>query len=222
MAAPSIQSILDVADVRDDTIVLKDGSIRAVLAASSVNFELKSTEEQEAIILRYQSFLNALDFSIQTVIQSRDLDIAPYLTILRERQRQQESELLRVQTAEYVRFIKEFVDFAHIMQKRFYVVIPFTPADRKSEEGTKSGLLNSLKAAWNPGEASVELDEESFRTYRDQLFQRVSHVETTLSGAGIRTQRFNSDQLITLLHQSYNPGAVSSPGAATSSESQSS
>src|SRR3989338_1550241 len=122
------QDFVPIKEVRDGVVVLKNGSMRAVLMCSSVNFALKAQDMQEAIVLQFQSFLNSLDFSIQIFIQSRRLDIRPYVTLLEEREKKQTIELLKIQTREYIGFIKNFTENTSIMSKTFFVVVPYTPA----------------------------------------------------------------------------------------------
>src|SRR3989344_8343564 len=122
------QQFLDIESVREDVIILKDGGLRVILMCSSVNFALKSESEQDAIIYQYQNFLNSLDFPLQLVVHSRKLNINPYLDTLRDRQKEEENDLLKVQTAEYAEFVKSFVNMTNIMSKIFYAVVPFTPA----------------------------------------------------------------------------------------------
>src|ERR1051326_2055634 len=122
-----IQSHMDVSEIRDNTIVLRDGSLRAVIVVSSTNFSLKSGDEQNALIDAYQSFLNALEFPIQILMQSRKLDIHSYLDKLRGVMQQQTSELLRLQTQEYIEYISKLIEFASIMNKTFYVIVPYSP-----------------------------------------------------------------------------------------------
>src|SRR6185369_9382610 len=113
--------------VRDGIVVLKDGSLRAVLLASSINFALKSEDEQTAFIVQFQNFLNSLDFSCQIFIQSRQLDIRPYIATLEVAYKKQLDDLMRVQIREYIEFVKSFTEAANIMTKNFFVVVPYSP-----------------------------------------------------------------------------------------------
>src|SRR3989344_6375401 len=122
-AFPS-QEILQIKEIRDGVLILKDGSLRVVMMASSLNFALKSGDEQTAIVMQYQNFLNSLDFTVQFFIQSRKLNIEPYIEILKGAERKQVNELLKIQIAEYVEFIRTFVRASSIVSKSFYVVVP--------------------------------------------------------------------------------------------------
>jgi type IV secretory pathway VirB4 component len=119
------QEFVPIKDVRDGTITLKDGSLRAIVLASSVNFSLKSDDERNAIIIQFQDFLNSLDFSVQISIQSRRLNILPYIALLEERYKEQLNDLMKIQTREYIDFIKKFTETTNIMRKSFFVVVPY-------------------------------------------------------------------------------------------------
>lgn len=121
------QQFVPVKEIRNGTIILKDGGYRGVLACSSVNFGLKSADEQHAITLGFQNFLNTLDFSIQIVVNSRKMDLRPYLALLEEKAPAQKTELMRIQLHEYVEFVRSFTDQANIMTKSFYIVVPYAP-----------------------------------------------------------------------------------------------
>ncbi|HLB50565.1 MAG TPA: hypothetical protein VJL38_00090 [Patescibacteria group bacterium] len=189
---------VDVAEIRDGVIVLRSGALRAILLVSSVNFDLKSSQEQDAIIAQYQNFLNSLDFPVQIIISSRKFNVDPYLEFLGEKEKQQRNDLLRLQTAEYRLFIKELTDVSNIMSKFFYVAVPFSPVE------TKRGMLDKISALVNPRQAVTE-KREQFETYKNQLWQRVDHVAAALSGIGINLTPLETEDLIELLYNSYNP-----------------
>src|SRR3989338_9251921 len=121
---PATQTYLPIAEIKDGTVLLKDGTLRAVLMVSSINFALKSEDEQNALISAYVGFLNSIDFPIQIVVQSRKLQIGPYLEKLGEIERAQTNELLKVQIADYRAFVTELIEIGQIMTKRYYVVVP--------------------------------------------------------------------------------------------------
>ena len=143
-AAQSTQSFLDVAEVRDGVIMLKDGNLRGVLAVSSVNFSLKSDDEQNAIISSYQSFLNSLESSVQILVQSRKTDITPYIDMMKNRMSSVSNQLLQMQMAEYIEFITRLTDVAHIMTKTFYVIVPFNLNNAKQGFFGKVGHIFNL------------------------------------------------------------------------------
>ncbi|MDI6778092.1 MAG: hypothetical protein QMD77_02775 [Patescibacteria group bacterium] len=198
----SAQEFVDISEIRDNVVVLKNGTLRAVLMVSSINFELKSSQEQEAIVASYQNFLNSLDFPVQILVSSRRLDIDPYLELLDQKEKTQENELLRFQIADYRNFIKNLVGTANIMTKSFYIVIPFALT-----EGKKETFLDKIKVALNPKQALVEKRME-FENYKNQLWQRVEHISAGLGGSGIRMVPLGTKELIELFYNSYNPTVV--------------
>ena len=198
-AGAPAQQFLDIESVREDVIVLKDGGFRVVLMCSSVNFALKSTAEQDAIIYQYQNFLNSLDFPLQLVIHSRKLNIRPYLETLHERQKEEENDLLKVQIAEYSEFVKTFVELTNIMSKTFYSVVPFTPAVLE-----KKGAVGSLFSKFGMG-GKKKSTTEGFEEHKNQLWQRVDTVVSGLQRVGIRSVPLNTEELIELFYGLYNP-----------------
>lgn len=198
-SAPSTQQYLDIMEVRDDVVVLNNGSIIAILMVASINFSLKSEEEQQAVIEAYVSFLNTIDYPLQIVIQSRRLDIDDYLETLKETERRQTNELLQIQTRDYRQFIAEMVQIADIMTKRFYVVIPYAPkADRPGN------FFNRLFDIFNPT-TTIHLKQKQFEAYRAELFKRVDNTANALASAGLKSVLLDTQGLIELYYNSYNP-----------------
>ena len=198
---PSTQVYLDIAQIRDDMLVLKDGTLRAVLLVSSLNFSLKSEEEQKATIQAYVAFLNTLEYMLQIVIQSRPLSIDPYLKELESLEKGQTNELLRMQTKDYRNFVKELVQLAEIMTKRFYVIVPYEPSiGVKRSTGFRARLMTVL----NPARA-IQLREDDFARSRKDLLERVDHVTTGLNGIGLRSVELSTQHLIELFYATYNP-----------------
>jgi hypothetical protein len=196
------QSFVPVRDVRQGVIIMKDGSYRGVLMASSQNFALKSTVEQDAIIGAFQTFLNTLDFSAQIVMQSRQLDIRPYLESLRKKEAMQVSDLMRIQLREYQTFIREFTDRTRIMRKYFYVVVPYVellPSFSKSE---------SISALLPFGKKTHQQEKESFEAARAQLEQRMAVVAQGLAACDVRTNPLSTEEILELLYRSFNPGLL--------------
>jgi hypothetical protein len=186
---------------------MKNGSLRAVLMVSSLNFALKSIDEQDAIIYRYQAFLNSLDFSIQIVVNSRKLNLDTYLDVLREEEKKQTNDLLRMQISSYIEYIGGLVKMANIVTKTFYIVVPFSMTEAKGEN-VKSRMSSMTNAA------QIISSREAFEKYSDQLFQRVDHIVETLSGAGLRMTMLNTQELIELYYNAYNPEASEKKGLA--------
>jgi len=108
MANLSSQQFLEFDQIKNGIIILKDKTLRAVLMVSSLNFSLKSEEEQSAIIYQFQSFLNSLDFQCQIVVQSRKTNITGYFDGLKKLEKNQKNELLKLQTSEYRKFKKVY------------------------------------------------------------------------------------------------------------------
>lgn len=196
----SAQQYLDITEIRDGVVVLRDGSFRAVLMASSLNFALKSEEEQNAIIYGFQEFLNSLDFPVQILVTSRRIDLTLYLKEVNEREEVQTSELMKIQLQEYREYIKELVKVSNVMVKNFYVVIPFAPVQAK-EEGAVTKFFKSLRV--RGGFAALTPTE--FTRYKDQLWQRVDQVSANLRNIGVRIVPLNTQEIIELFYTSYNP-----------------
>lgn len=197
--ARATQEFIPIKQVRDGVLVLKNGEMRAVLLASSVNLSLKSADEQQAIILQFQSFLNSLEFPIQISVQSRRLDIRPYLIMLEERMKEQLEPLLKIQTREYIDFIRNFTENVSIMKKSFFVVIPYSGAS-VSQSG--QGFFSGRKSTGD----SVRDEKIDFEEKRTQLEQRMGVVEQGLSRIGVRTAQLGTEELVELFYKSFNPG----------------
>ena len=203
--AKSAQEFVPIQEIRDGVVILKTGGLRAVLMASSLNFALKSAEEQEATIFQYQNFLNSLDFSVQFFMQSRRINVNPYLDTLREAEKNQTVELLKIQTREYVDFVKNFVEASNIVSKTFYIVAPFDPPPFADA----SGAVRSLLGFFSKKNAAPErIGDDKFEEYRSQLWQRVDTVSQGLIRTGVRVAPLNTEELIELYYGLYNPGEV--------------
>ena len=198
MATPGIstQDFVPVRDVRENVMILKDGRMCVVLLASSINFALKSRDEQEAILNQFQGFLNTIDFSLQFYVQSRRLDIQPYINKLMEREPLQDNDLMRIQLREYIEFIRTFTSEVDIMSKNFFVVVPYTPTeiDFTANLGSVFGKKKDL-----------QIDEQKFQEHRTQLEQRANLVEQGLSRIGVRTIMLQNEELVELLYHIFNP-----------------
>ncbi len=206
--AQAAQDFVPINEVRDGIIILKDGGLRGILIASSINLSLKSSEEQMAIINQFQSFLNGLDFSTQIVMQSRRLDIRPYLSTLEARLKEQTEQLLKIQTREYIDFIKSFTDEVNIMTKTFFVVVPYSAAAIKSGDSMIEGLIGGgAKKQVENTKRAQEL--ASFEEKRSQLDQRVGVIVSGLSGLGIRSSQLKTEEVVELFYKTFNPGDIS-------------
>lgn len=208
-ATPS-QDFVPIEQVRDGILILKDGSLRAVLMASSINIVLKSANEQAGILTQFQNFLNSLDFSVQVFIQSRELDIRPYLNLLEERYRAQSSDLMKIQVREYIEFVKNFVSNSSIMTKGFYIVVPYTP----TLIGVGAGPTENLKALFTQNRgADVHISLPVFEEYRSQVEQRISVVAQGLARTGVRVAQLGTEEVIELFYSLFNIDELDRPTA---------
>ena len=195
----STQQYLDIAEIRDNVVILKDGTLRSVILVSSINFALKSEDEQTALISSYVSFLNSLDFPIQVVIQSRKLNIDAYLERLREAEKIQRNELLRNQIGDYRQFVKELIELGQIMSKRFFVVVPFSPLSNKAKS-----FWQRMGEVISPGKA-VRAKEAQFQDRKKALELRLSLVLGGLQGMGLQVTQLDTQGLVELYYTVYNP-----------------
>jgi hypothetical protein len=206
--AEATQAFVPIKEVRDGIVILKDGSLRALLMASSINLALKAADEQQAIIGQFQNFLNSLEFTVQFFIESRDLDIRPYIALLEDRYAQELDDLMKIQIREYIAFIKDFTQRANIMSKNFFIVVPYDPAIISRGGGIGGTLGNLLPSG---GSASATLTNEQFEQYRTQLEQRVSVIEQGLVRTGVRVVGLGTEEVIELFYKLFNPGELEKP-----------
>lgn len=192
----SAQSFVALKEVRDGIAILKDGSMRAILLASSINFALKSQDEQQAILQQFQAFLNTLDFSLQIYVQSRELDIRPYLEQLQNKTQDQDNELMQVQLREYIDFIEKFTTEVDVMTKSFFVVIPYTPT---------VAVQKSITGLFNTATKSSGVDPQRFEEHRMQIEQRIGIVTQGLNRVGVRTAVLGTEEITELFYHLYNP-----------------
>ncbi|MEK7539166.1 MAG: hypothetical protein AAB595_00785 [Patescibacteria group bacterium] len=205
--AKATQEFVPIKEVRDGVIVLKDGGLRAIVLANSVNLSLKSDDEQKATILQFQSFLNTLDFTIQISVQSRRLDIRPYILLLEDRAKVQNEPLLKLQTKEYIEFIRNFTESVSIMTKSFFVVVPYTHTVLKSDSGIFPGIFKNLFKRKNKAEAKIA-NQEDFEEKRSQLEERVSVIQQGLSRCGIKSAQLGTEEIVEVFYKVFNPGEV--------------
>ncbi len=199
----STQQFVEIEDVRDGVVILKNGSLRRILMVAGINFELKSEEEKNVITYNYQNFLNALDFSVQIIIHSRKLNIDEYLEKLSEKGNQETNELLKNQIFEYIEFIRSFVELNAIMAKTFFVVVPYDPIVIPSGGKRFLGLFKI--GATKKNESPLEQSLEQKIT---QLNQRTDQVISGLIQVGLRVVTLNDEEIIELFYNLYNPEAV--------------
>ena len=198
MARTSAQSFLDLKQIREGVVVLNNNGLRGILMISSLNFALKSDDEQNAIIYQYQSFLNSLDFFCQIVAQSRRLNITGYLEKLKDLEKNQKNELLKVQTVGYHDFIKTLVESGTIMTKTFFVIIPYSIWD--AQGGDQKNKKNLLSRPSVPS-----LTEETFQRCKSQLWQRMEFVAMGLKRCGLQAIPLTTPEIIELFWSLHHP-----------------
>lgn len=214
MAKPNLantQDIVEIEEIRQDTVLLKDGGLRQILMVGGINFSLKSEQEQNLITQAYQSFLNSLNFPLQIVIHSRKINIERYIGSLDERKAQEQSGLLQDQIAEYQEFIRKFVQENAIMSKTFFVIVPFYPVNIAAPSKEKVlGFLPFFKKKQDEDSAKRALaDKEAvFKENFSQLSQRVSQIADGLASIGLEALVLNDEQLVELFYNFYNPETV--------------
>lgn len=204
-SSKATQDFVPIKEVRDGIVILKDDSLCAILMASSTNFALKSIDEQEAVLMQYKNFLNSLDFPVQFFVQSRKLEIEPYLETLRDTLKTQTNDLLAIQTKEYIEFVKDLVAQTNIVSKSFYVVVPYKPAALSVAKSVGGGGLFSF---FSGSSASGTQSNDNFTQSKTQLEQRVIVVQSGLSSTGIKSVLLNTEEVIELFYKLYNPGEI--------------
>lgn len=200
MAEVSTKQFVEIQEIRDNILVLKDGSLRQIIKVGSINFELKSQDEQLAILQGFRSFLNALDFSLEIMVMSRRLNISGYLAFIDGLIENQQNELMRIQAIDYSKFVKELTQLANIMDKEFFVVVPYYLGPK-----TSKGIGDTIKNFFKPSEIFKKLAPEEFDAYGLQLNQRVNLVFENLFGLGLTPKALERDELVNLYYQFYNP-----------------
>jgi len=198
----SVQKNIDIAEIKDDCVVLKDGSMVGVVMISSINFDLKSEEEQNAIIVGYVNFLNTVEWPLQIVIQSRKLNIDTYLAKMDQMAKAQTNELLKMQTEDYIQYIKELIQLGDIMSKRFYVVVKYSVFLKR--KGFWARFLESLRADIS----ILAISEQTFMQYKKELGGRLGQVVSGLQSLGLTCVVLDTQNLIDLYRNTYNIESV--------------
>ena len=204
----STQQFVPIKEIRDGVVVLKTGELRAVVLCQAINLDLKSPDEQTAIILQFQNFLNALDISVQIVASSRRLDIRPYITLLEKRLEDIQGDLLRIQTREYIGFIQKFNETYDVMSKYFYVVVPYG-LGAIAGGGAIDSALGIFSKKKTPATTETDFEEK-----RSQLDQRIAVVTGGLESLGITTKQLDTLALEELYIKTFNPGELHSNAGA--------
>ncbi|MBU1017529.1 hypothetical protein KKA33_00695 [Patescibacteria group bacterium] len=200
--AASTQLYLNIAEIKNNVVILKNGGLRAVLQTSSVNFNLKSEEEQNSIIYAYQGFLNSLDFPIQIMVQSRKLDIDKYIENVKETAEKHETPLLKEQTLEYADYIQKLIEYADIMEKNFYVIVPYDPY-RTQNLNIFAKFMQSISAQDSVN--AIKRRHHEFEEMNKHLNERVGSVRNGLEACNLRVAQLTTPQLVELFYKIYNP-----------------
>lgn len=201
--ATSTLRYLQIAEIHDDTVILKDGTLRAIIEVTSINFSLKSEEEQNSIIFSYQHFLNSLEFPVQIYIRSKKLDLDDYISQLGETAAKQTNPLLKNQTLEYIQFVSKLIEFADIMEKKFYVIVPYENA----KDSVKKNMFQLFMDSINPDDSILKYKSRlrEFGDLKKNLSQRVSVIQGSLENCGLQTKVLDTKELIQLFYSIYNP-----------------
>ena len=197
----STQNSLLISEIKDGVVVMKDGSLRGVVLGSAINFELMSPQEQDAVEFSYQNFINSLHYPVQIVIQSRKIDLDGYLEKLDGLRNEQPNELLGFLMEDYIANIRALIEEVNIMDKQFYIVVPYFPP---VEGKNNVSLIAGLQEAFTPT-PSITVSEEDYQKYKTELSQRMALVTSGLTQVGIRAIALGTQELIDLYYGWYNP-----------------
>jgi hypothetical protein len=202
----STQNTLQIAEIRDGIVIMNDGSFRAVVMVKCINFDLMSPQEQEAVEYSYQGFLNSLYFPIQIFIRSQKIDLQPYIARLDKIRTEHDNMLLAMLMEDYINYIGALAQQTNIMDKKFYVVVPFLPTSDVQKALTQSkDFLSGLKALFIPKEQHVTINEVDLNKAKDELRNRVQSVLSGLMQCGIQGLPLDTQELIELYYDTYNP-----------------
>jgi hypothetical protein len=200
----STQNALLLSEIRDSMVIVNDGSMRAVVTCQSINFDLMSDREREAVEYSYQQFLNSLYFPIQILIRSQKVDIGPYLDRLDKIRRDQDNMLLGVLMDDYINFISVLAQETNIMDKSFYIVVPYYPAgDMSTAVNSSKNFITNLFSPQK--QQHIRIDEKTFAKAKDEIKNRVNTVTGGLAQLGIRSVQLTTKELGELYYNVYNP-----------------
>ncbi|TSC91371.1 MAG: hypothetical protein CEN90_500 [Parcubacteria group bacterium Licking1014_17] len=205
--AKTTKDFVLIAEIRESVAIMKDGSLRSVIDVGSVNFDLKSSDEKVALVQAFQNFINSVDFTTQILINSRKMDLEPYLKSIEEAGTGITNELLKIQVAEYARFIKGLSELSNIMEKHFYISVPFYRLETASAQQRTKGLLSEFTGMFkSSGGAAASMTDQEFESLKIQLDQRIGVICGGLGGMGITTIVLEEEELKKVLYGYYNPG----------------
>jgi hypothetical protein len=199
----STLAFVEVGEVRDSVLILREGQMRAILAVSSANFALKSNQEQESIINNFQGILNSIEFSFQILVQSRRLDLNPYLEKLKQLEDNQVNDMLRLKMQEYIEYIKQMSQEVNIMDKNFYIIVGYDPIT------LKQGIFGRFLRALNPTKF-IKQKQDEFINNKKVLMSRVEQIMSRMGALDLKIEQINTEQIIALMYNSYNPDTTES------------
>jgi hypothetical protein len=198
------QNSLQISEIRDNIVIMNDGSFRAVVACQSINFDLMSSREREGVEYSYQNFLNSLYFPLQIFIRSQRVDIGPYIDRLVGIRRAQDNMLLNVLMDDYINFIDVLSQEANIMDKSFFIVVPFYPnGDLSTLVEASKGFFGKIFA--KPTQAGVKVDQATYEKGKDELRNRIDSVTSGLFQIGVKSVQLTTKELGELYYNVYNP-----------------
>jgi len=201
----SSEQFVNIHEIRGPIVILKDGSLRVIVEAMSVNFDLKSADEKTSMIVGFQNFLNSVDFPMQIVIDSRKLDISNYIASVELVAQGLRNELLKVHANEYMRFVSGLTDLANVVSKKFYLVIPYYATEIGVQ---KVGIKDKIKNVFTTTNVMKDISNEKLQKYILQLDQRVALVRNGVEQMGVKTKIIEQDALATLYYNYYNPRPI--------------
>lgn len=206
VSGSNTKQFVEIHDIKENVIILKNGSLRVVIEVNSINFDLKSSDEQVAIVQGFKNFLNSLDFPLQMVIHSRKLNISGYLSRTSQAVEGINNELLRIQGVEYVKFVRGLVELANVMSKKFYVVVPFYVLETPD---SKRSILENFKLVFGSSKDKVKaIQDENFPTYKNQIEQRTELIFDGLQGMGLSARYLDNGELTAMFTSLYNPELI--------------
>ena len=201
------QNFVPIKEIRNGTVILDNGTFNSILLVTSMNFALKSYDEQMAVMAQFQNLLNSLEFPVQITIQSRRLDIRPYMASLEEKRRDEQNDLIKMQISEYGQFIQNFTESVNIMEKKFFIVISYTPA----VFGKASNPVGMISSLLGSAPTNTVMDDQTFEEIKSQLEQRTDLVAAGVTRTGLKAIRLGTEETIEVLYRIFNPGESEKP-----------
>ncbi len=199
-----------ISEIRDGIVVMRDGSLRAVVMCHSINFDLMSPAEREGVEAAYQGFLNSLYFPVQIFIRSQRVDLNAYLDNLEKVHSNQENILLGLLMEDYISYVRYLIEAANVMDKQFYIVVPYYPPVLSTDTGWASGLMRLVKGVLPTKTGPVVVSENDFKHYKEELTQQVQTVLDGLNQINIQAVPLDTQELIELYYTVYNPQVAAS------------